>query len=90
MNTSHVTFHASENFLVQVTSAEERDSLALQPFVRLIFTDEPETFGFDADELADVLPGARPLSLERLVVLARRCPGLAIDVFDDNGRQVAP
>lgn len=53
-------------------------------------TDEPETFGFDADELADVLPGARPLSLERLVVLARRCPGLAIDVFDDNGRQVAP
>lgn len=29
---------------VQVASAEERDSLALQPFVRLIFTDEPETF----------------------------------------------
>jgi hypothetical protein len=29
---------------VQVTSAEERDSIAAQPFVRLIFTDEPETF----------------------------------------------
>ena len=29
---------------VQVTSAEERDSLALQPFVRLVFGDEPETF----------------------------------------------
>ena len=29
---------------VQVSSAEERDSLALLPFVRLIFTDEPETF----------------------------------------------
>jgi hypothetical protein len=29
---------------VQVASAEERDSLALQPFVRLVFSDEPEVF----------------------------------------------
>ncbi len=52
--------------------------------------DEPYAFGFDDDELVTLLPGAASLSLERLIVIARRCPGLAIDVFDDDGNPVAP
>ena len=36
------------------------------------------------------LPAAEQLSAERLVVLARRCPGMAIEVFSDDGRKLAP
>ncbi len=52
--------------------------------------DEPGAFGFDDDELVSMMPGVESLSLERLIVIARRCPGLAIDVFDDDGTPVAP
>ena len=52
--------------------------------------DEPNSFEFDDDELVTLLPGATSLPLERLIVIARRCPGLAIDVFDDDGNPVAP
>ena len=52
--------------------------------------DEPTAFGFDADELADVLGGASALSAERLVVIARRCPGLAIEVTSEDGTVLAP
>ena len=52
--------------------------------------DEPGAFGFDDDELVSLMPGVELLSLERLIVIARRCPGLAIDVFDDDGIPVAP
>ncbi len=52
--------------------------------------DEPDAFGFDDDELAEVLPGASNLSVERLIVLARRCPGLAIEVRSASGEVLAP
>ena len=52
--------------------------------------DEPSAFGFDADELAEVLPGASELSVERLIVLARRCPGLAIEIRSSSGELLAP
>lgn len=52
--------------------------------------DEPSAFEFDAEELAKVRPNAEQLSVERLLVLARRCPGLAITVFNDEGIAVAP
>jgi ferredoxin len=52
--------------------------------------DEPAAFGFDADELATLLPGATELSAERMIVIARRCPGLAIEVVDDGGVVLAP
>ena len=52
--------------------------------------DEPGAFGFDGDELVSLLPGVESLSIERLIVIARRCPGLAINVFDDGGTAVAP
>lgn len=49
---------------------------------------EPEGFGTDDDHLGDVLPGASTLAPERLVEAARSCPGLAITVFDEDGREV--
>ena len=52
--------------------------------------DEPGAFGFDDDELVSLMPGVESLSIERLIVIARRCPGLAIDVLDDDGTAVAP
>ena len=52
--------------------------------------DEPGAFGFDDDELVSLMSGVESLSIERLIVIARRCPGLAIDVFDDDGTAVAP
>ena len=52
--------------------------------------DEPSAFGFGNDELAGVLPGAQHLSVSRLIVLARRCPGLAIEVRSSSGELLAP
>ena len=52
--------------------------------------DEPLAFGFDDSELAEVLPGSSELSTERLIVLARRCPGLAIEVRSASGELLAP
>ena len=52
--------------------------------------DEPSAFAFDDAELAEVGPGAAGLRVERLVVLARRCPGLAIEVRDDDGTLLSP
>lgn len=52
--------------------------------------DEPSAFGFDDNELAEVLTGADRLSVERLIVLARRCPGLAIEVRTASGELLAP
>ena len=47
--------------------------------------DAPTAFGYDADELAEVLPGASDLTDERLIRLARQCPGRAIVLLDANG-----
>ena len=52
--------------------------------------DESLAFGFDENELAEVLPGAERLSVERLIVIARRCPGLAIEVRAASGEILAP
>jgi ferredoxin len=46
--------------------------------------DEPTAFGFDADELAEPLPGAAELDRRRLLDVARNCPGEAIVVYEDD------
>jgi ferredoxin len=51
---------------------------------------EPEAFGWDADGLGDPRPGAALLPLERLLAVARRCPALAIAVYDGDGREIEP
>jgi ferredoxin len=51
---------------------------------------EPGGFGWDADGLGDVLPGAAELPRERLLAVARRCPALAIAVYDEDGRELEP
>jgi ferredoxin len=51
---------------------------------------EPAAFGWDADELGDVLPAATTLAPERLSAVARGCPGLAIRVRDERGVEIAP
>jgi ferredoxin len=48
----------------------------------------PEAFAWDEDDLGDVRPGAPALPKERLLALARNCPGLAISVCDDEGREL--
>jgi ferredoxin len=52
--------------------------------------DEPAAFAFDDHELAIVQPGVSDLSQERLIVIARRCPGLAIEVLAEDGTVLAP
>ncbi len=48
----------------------------------------PEAFAWDADDLGDVRGGAAALPSARLLEIARRCPGLAIAVFDASGDEV--
>ena len=50
----------------------------------------PDAFGIDDDSLGDVLPGASEQPLERLLEAARRCPALAITVFDEQGNEIDP
>lgn len=50
--------------------------------------DAPNAFGYDADELAEVLPGVAELSDDRLMRLARQCPGRAIILTDTSGSLV--
>jgi ferredoxin len=45
--------------------------------------DHPEAFGFDDDELAEVLPGAAALDDDTLLRAARRCPSGALRVIED-------
>ena len=51
---------------------------------------EPGGFGWDADDLGDVLPGAAALPRERLLAVARHCPALAISVYDEKGGEIDP
>ncbi len=48
----------------------------------------PEGFAWDEDDLGDVREGAAELSLERLGEVARRCPALAISIYDADGNEV--
>ena len=52
-------------------------------------SDAPDAFGFDDEELADVLPGTSELTDEKLIRLARQCPGRAILLTDADGNDVA-
>jgi ferredoxin len=47
-------------------------------------------FGFDEDGLGEVLAGAAQLPRARLLEIARRCPALAIGVFDEAGNELEP
>ncbi|MGQ0844131.1 MAG: ferredoxin [Sporichthyaceae bacterium] len=44
----------------------------------------PQLMRFDADEIAQTIPGALPASAESALALARNCPGGALHVFDDD------
>lgn len=48
----------------------------------------PEAFAFDGDRLAGATAGAGALPLEQAREIARGCPGLAIEVFDERGEPV--
>ena len=50
----------------------------------------PEAFDFDADGLGEVKPAAGALAPARLLEIARRCPALAISIFDAAGNEVDP
>jgi ferredoxin len=49
---------------------------------------EAAAFGFDDDGLGDVLAPAAKLERARLIEIAKRCPALAITVFDDAGNEL--
>jgi ferredoxin len=48
----------------------------------------PEAFEFDADRLARTTAAAPGLDLERAREIARGCPALAIEVFDEADEPV--
>ncbi len=50
--------------------------------------DDPEAFGFDDDELGNVLAGAAERPIDRLIQIAARCPALAIAIFDASGNEI--
>lgn len=50
--------------------------------------DEPTVFAFDDDELAIVIDADHGLDKQRLLRIARNCPGQAVIVCDDNGTVV--
>jgi ferredoxin len=47
--------------------------------------DEPAVFGFDDDELAVVIDPDHGLEKQRLLRIARNCPGQAVIVRDETG-----
>lgn len=50
--------------------------------------DAGDLFGFDADELAEPLMDPVDVPLERLLRIARACPGEAIAVVDEQGTKM--
>jgi ferredoxin len=50
----------------------------------------PEAFALDADRLARPTAAASDLPLARALEIARGCPALAIEVFDERGDAVDP
>jgi ferredoxin len=50
--------------------------------------DAADLFGFDADELAEPLVDQADVPLERLLRIARTCPGEAISVVDEHGTKI--
>lgn len=47
--------------------------------------DEPTVFAFDDDELAKVITPDHGLDQQRLLRIARNCPGQAVIVRDETG-----
>lgn len=47
--------------------------------------DFPGAFGFDDEELSQVLPGVSDLTDDEILRAARNCPSRAIVVYDDDG-----
>lgn len=50
--------------------------------------EEPTAFGYDDDGVAEALDGAKGLSRERLIEIARLCPARAIRIEDEQGQEV--
>jgi ferredoxin len=50
--------------------------------------DAPDLFRFDADELAEPVSPDTDASLDRLLKIARTCPGEAIIITDEHGAEV--
>lgn len=50
--------------------------------------EQPGAFGFDEDDLGEVLLAASGLPRDRLVAVAARCPAIAISILDESGTQV--
>jgi ferredoxin len=48
----------------------------------------PEAFGFDEENIAEVLPGVAELEDEKLLEVARACPATAILLYDEEGNEV--
>ncbi len=51
--------------------------------------DYPKAFAFDDDELATLIDCGEVMSDDNMVRAARNCPSRAIQVFDDDGNQIA-
>lgn len=51
-------------------------------------SEAPTAFAFDDDDLGDATPAAGSLARERLIAIARRCPALAIRIFEEDGDEV--
>ena len=49
---------------------------------------DSEAFVFDDDGLGEVKPAAGGRDLETLLAAARRCPALAISIFDESGAEI--
>jgi ferredoxin len=51
--------------------------------------DAPQLFRFDDDDLSEVVPGAPQPADSELLVIARQCPALAVQLRDpDTGEAV--
>lgn len=50
--------------------------------------DEPTAFRFDADELVELRGGVTTMSEQKLIRIARDCPGEAIVLYDDNNEVI--
>jgi len=50
--------------------------------------DAPSVFRFDRDELAEIIADPEVLEDERLLAIARNCPGRAITLLGADGTEV--
>ena len=48
----------------------------------------PDSFGFDDEHIAVVLPGAEEESNDKLLEVAKACPATAIHLYEEDGQEV--